>query len=1273
MTRGDVRNNGLHATPPPRSCESSSGGYILDDPELLDLMEAAEDTALMLRVRAHYSEAPPSNNDIISGIPGQPPNATNPENSEAMGLSAITPQPCQPTPLLVGGSLFLRNTSVPLSAAIAHRKTLSPLGAMGAAAGSFFCPFTRGFVSMCSPHWGHLAAVGFRVRMSLHGGRRVVLQKPQLLLARARLLQGCTMQDTPKIPSTLEYPRSASSTKTRKDSPCTGARQTHPETLFKTWGWSPHLQRTLGATLCSAPLGNMAAFRAAVEASMLTGGLCQDAQLIPAIGACGSWGVSPVSLVQSSAPRPREMEPKRYRPVTRCPWDTRCRALQLPSSLRLGCSSTSTVASWATASASDQMGPLPTLPPAWPAWAAAHTARPTLQLFSLPASVRAAFLDVPFPSPSTSSSSLTPTALMEATCGATLSQLAEQLQDAVEQGRLAATSRLYFCPLAHAVDYNATLDLRAFRVKWSRRHGCNDGRVDVSAAPRLPVTLSDSSPVLSLGMELPTSEDGDPSEEAAGRAAFTPPLRVVVFSNAHMLSKRAIRRLLDQWTRNGTSVRQLRQQRECGQAGPRVSRTLMGSRWPLPLDTAAVLPHVQSLCIPFGDVQAVFIGYTACQDLVEEVRAMDSSPDAGTHALPPLPVLLPSTRSFGSPVRVELAVSVRAHSDLFHVEEPLSAALLRASTFYRRCLDAAQRCELVEAVVQSILDVAPAGTAFAKRQSQRLSSGRLVFETSKTDLTSTQGRLLLHEACEAALSLVSPLEDCLYPLLRTERTRGNPLARDDDVVSVLVTYPLLSTLQIRHVLLSAFHVRVTLTSTTCDAASSAVAAAAAAAVDRPSTAGKGMFVPCGTDSGPVGAAMTPTSAHRVRFVDSRLRANEYEQIERHALLQKAKVRAAAAAAASVMLVPSSAPPAPLVFQAYAAHVDPPVLLGLWTTTLLFRAPAQADVMALRCFLLEPLRMSYATSHRNPTEVLSRADFADGGAGSGGRILLRVSDVDIIRFDYADWTKGPRHTHCLYGVRASLCPASEAIPHPRSKRDALGEESLRDANGCDFIARELALLTALLQQCLMEYARAATFFPLWRELRRYDDAAVCATTQQSSEVGLTAKIDDGDPTRHNLLRFPLFPSDTNRRSFLDFTGVTESSAAWTPRLIEMRLLSLAAAQRPLLSLTIRSRVVLLESVYVPASDEVDTQDDDAAKAAPGNRRMGSKGVVFRRGQVCEVAGFLPCDLLLRRGRRQRRRGPPGNPEVAKRAPRVRPLFRPSCGSRWLVGLSVSSDW
>ncbi|KAG5507277.1 hypothetical protein GH5_07369 [Leishmania sp. Ghana 2012 LV757] len=1212
--RGSVCDD-LPAAPMSSGGDGCVSKYALYDSELLDLMEVAEDTSSFLRARADDSSAPSLHHEAACHVLEEAMiDSTDTNGPKTVNRRAAASLPRLHTSLLVGGSLFARDTPASLSAAFAHGKVPYPTGPVSPAAASVFCPFTRSFVSLCSPHWGQLLGVGFRVHMTLLRGRCVVLQRPPLLLARACQLQGCAMQEYSKIRGTSVQHHSPSSAKPLEDSRCTRTTQERQAALYKKWGWSPHLQQTLGATLSSAPLESVAAFSAAVEADMFAGGFCDSARLIPVTWArdCGAVTSAPFNSQQGTTSTRGGAQ--NGQAVVRCPWNTRSRVLQAPFSWRLGRRSTSTVVSWVAASASETMWSPLQLPYPLPTQTEACTHRPTLRLFGLPASVRAAFLDVPFPSPSALSSSVTPAALMEAACDAALAQLAGQLRQAVEQGRLAATSRLYFCPLAHAIDYNSTLDLRAYAVEWDQPRYC-DGRGGAADTPRVTAALSGSSPVLSLGVESFTSDIAAPADAVAGVTAFTPPLRLVVFSNAHMLSKRAIRRLVDQWTRNGASLHKVREQQSDARAGPRHWRTLMGSRLLLPLDAAAVLSHVRSLSIPFGDVQAVFIGYTASQAPAAQTKVAHPPLDGGTRAPLPLQVSPPSVEPADSPVRVKFAVSASARSDLLYVEEPLSAALLRASTLYRRGLDAAQRRELVEAVTRSIMNGATTKAVFVKRQPQRHRSGRISFKTSEVPLIGTEGRLQVYEACEAVLSLVSPLEGFMYSHLDTGQTPADRPARDDDVVSLLVMYPLLSTLRIRHVLLSAFHVHVALASAARDAAPATMRAIGA---DRTGAAEEIVCGRSGIDSHPVSTPKAPLSDSRVRFVESRLRANECEERERHRLMQ--------AAAAKVVLTPSCAPRAPLLFQTYAAYVEPAVLRGLWTPTLLFRAPTLEDVMALRGFLSAALQTSYAASHRTPTEAPHRAGSAHGGS-AGGIVTFHVDDVDVIHADYADYKRRKRRTDRLLGVRASLRPASAAASHPHSEAGTMGEESLRDVSDRVLVARELALLEALLQQCLEECARTAILFPLWTERRHSNGPAPCSTARQSSEApGVTASGGRGATGLH-LLPFPSVPSCINHRPFLSFPRVMETSTPWTPLLTELRLSCLAAAQRPLLPLTIGSRVVLLESVHVPANDGVDAQDGDAEKGAARSARKRPSGAVFWRGQVCEVAGFAPCDLLL----------------------------------------------
>ncbi|KAG5480514.1 hypothetical protein LSCM1_06217 [Leishmania martiniquensis] len=709
-----------------------------------------------------------------------------------------------------------------------------------------------------------------------------------------------------------------------------------------------------------------------------------------------------------------------------------------------------------------------------------------------------------------------------------------------------------------------------------------------------------------------------------------PPLRLVVFSNAHMLSKRAIRRLVDQWTRNGASAHKTREQQNGERTGQCQWRTLMGSRLRLPLDAAAVLSHVRSLSIPFGDVQAVFIGYTASQATTEGTEAVNPPWDGGTPAPPRRQVSPSSAASAHSPVRVKLSVSASAHSDLLYVEEPLSAALLRASALYRRCLGAAHRRELIEAVTRSIVDGATAEDVFTRRQSQRHRCGRLSFKTTEVPLTGTGGRLQVYEACEAALSLISPLECVMPSHFDTGEAPADRPGRDDDVVSLLVMYPLLSTRSIRHVLLSAFQVRVALLSGAGDAAPAAVKATEVDRTDAPKE------VVCGrsaTGSGPTSALAGPPDHFRVRFVESRRRANECEQREFEHLVQVAEARAAAAAAAVAaaavakgVATPSCAPQAPLLSQAYVGYAEPAVLLGLWTSTLLFRAPTLADVMALRGFFFTALRTSYAVSHRTSAGAPPRAGSTDGGT-AGDSVKFRVCDVDVIHVDYADSRRRSRRSHRLFGVRASLCPACAAVPHPQSDAGMVGDEALREGSNGDLVARELALLEAILQQSLEECAQTAMFFPLWPERRDSNDSARCATPRQSNKAHCVTASDGSGATGVRRLPFPFFTSSAAHRPFLSFPRVIETSSAWTPLLTELRLASVAAAQRPSLHLTIGSRVVLLELVYLPTSDGAVAQDGDAEKETARSATKVPNSVVFWRGQVCEVTGFVPCGLLL----------------------------------------------
>ncbi|KAG5480513.1 hypothetical protein LSCM1_06216 [Leishmania martiniquensis] len=391
---------------------NSEGDDAVYDSELLDAMGVAEDTSSFLRARAECTSAPPSRHEVASSVPGESVHGLAETISpKAADLRAAAPPSGLPTSLLIGRSLFGRDAPSSSPAAMARGKMLYPTGAIGSAAVYVLCPFTRSRVALCSPHWGHLLAAGFRLRMSLHRGRHVVLQRPHVLLARACQLQGRHTQDCKTTRGTPTPLCRISYANAFEDCRRARTQQELQAALFRKWGWSARLQQTLGATLSSAPLEDAAAFTAAVEADMFAGGFCDSARLIQVTRALGGHSMTSEPLNKQQRATDWRVGAQNGHAVTRYPWSTRSRVLQAPSSWRLGRTPASTTVSWVGASASETTRSPLQLPNLLPTWTDTYTHRPTLRLFGLPAAVRAAFLDLPFPSPSSPSTSLTPAAL----------------------------------------------------------------------------------------------------------------------------------------------------------------------------------------------------------------------------------------------------------------------------------------------------------------------------------------------------------------------------------------------------------------------------------------------------------------------------------------------------------------------------------------------------------------------------------------------------------------------------------------------------------------------------------------------------------------------------------------------------------------------------------------------------------------------------------------------------------------------------------------------
>ncbi|KPI90050.1 hypothetical protein ABL78_0803 [Leptomonas seymouri] len=1205
-------------TPPadaPTACELPS------DSELLDQWDIDAELANFLR-------DPVLTGSTIASVPTAPFSSTDAQRKGSPLHTATPPRSC-----LIGGPLFEPRSVSPSSLSRLHGRHGWP--AVPILASAVFCPFTLQFFSLYSPHWGHIYSAGFGLSPGRHGARCVKLRDIASLRRCARLLQACDSADTRER---TDKGAQASALPTRVS---TGAC-VRREQLLESWRWSPSLQRTLGAMLCAAPLNSLDALRAAVEKEL------QAEQNYNAVR------VICIETEGASEDKTEDNSPWRRRwTELQCPILTGAGGASSLLEKGIACASlqwadklcTKTSSSWSVAIGVEQRLPCASSLSSTsllPDWASDRTERRCLPLLGLPVGVRAAFLEIPF------STEADAPAWMLPVCAEVLARLSRDLATAAQEVLGSALPRLYYCPLAHGVDYNGVLDLRAFRMPVrgdSTSKVMTHALLDVLSG--MCANVAETIPVLSLGMgNLAGAHD------SADDTATATPLSVAVFDNAHLLSKRAISRLLEQWTRNGSAARRHREFRAaqgCNQRqsytddGETVakctaadtsspSQTRMGSQVP----AGTVLPHLRTLAVPFGDVQAVFLSYRPQEE-------------DGAFCAAGLPAVLYGAPGQSGPEPISLdncAFSVSVcpvpRADLLYVEESLATTLLRVSALYRLHLTAPQRQELLESIVQCIRRSAGGDVPCVRRVQRQLPCCKTVVETIQFPLDTSRGQALLCEACEAVLALLLPLDAVL------EGTNNVHLNQADEIVRVLTLYPTLSTLRLRHVLLSAYRLQVAQAATRAD---SAVAGASAEAQK--------------SDT----AASSPQSAAkrlRVRFLVSRQDAYARAAQEQQRLLNQARIRAETVTATKTpSSLPSSIAPPCLLSQAYSLYAEPPLLLGRWwTATLLFCAPTLADVVSLRCFLLDHLRsrhcaVSYCTSGHLHSAVLAMQrkddtvpEAEDFGGDSRGHSRIDVEDVDIIATDLRAGMQGRNRHYRVYGVRAlaRFTAPTTAEPHR-------GGATRRIAA----MASALKELEKRLQCCLKGCAATGVFFPMWayRGAGCADapapsaegtgaDAATFSNTSAITVQGApqsTCRDSDvrgasggsGGGQGDLVAFYPFFANATRRLfshpSFSYFNTVMEWRTLWIPARVERRLFTLAVAQKPSVVLTVGALVALQEAVHVPCK----IGDGEGRRTYPITKS-------YPRSCVCQVVGFVTIEQLFAAGTVSR---PPALPPTVQR--------------------------
>ncbi|EKF31394.1 hypothetical protein MOQ_004772 [Trypanosoma cruzi marinkellei] len=439
----------------------------------------------------------------------------------------------------------------------------------------------------------------------------------------------------------------------------------------------------------------------------------------------------------------------------------------------------------------------------------------------------------------------------------------------------------FYCPLEHCVDYSTLMDVQAYRLRWS-----SFGTVQ----------LEESTPLLHLGMHMDPSKNPSP-----------PTIPLVVIGNAHLLSKRAITRLLEQWTRNGLAWN----------TESRHLRTTGQSKRELLLRKSNLMRTVDAGALLFGNVHALFVGYSSsCEQtpIVDDRHVVVEIQGKNAH----VSVLAPVPEA------------------MFCLEEPLAAALKRVARRFQESMNATERTIFIEELCDAMSRIIVPAVEELKEDEVTCSdtihrhrnSGVKLYELEEEDML-----FLLKEACEAFLTEPAGKRD--VGLLSYEQ--------------LLCRYPKFAAMRVRHNLLCEYPLKI-----------EGVERHSEFLFKRSSKSTEGMCQ----------ELLFPVKRHST-VVESRRRAVELAGREHDARKRACVLNRTLQSIPQAFTGCSTFPTTSLtsnhfgtrashkkhqliIEQCYDPFFEPPVLLGCWTRTLLFCAPMAADMLPLRCLLYRDL-------------------------------------------------------------------------------------------------------------------------------------------------------------------------------------------------------------------------------------------------------------------------------------------------------------------------------
>ncbi|ORC92503.1 uncharacterized protein TM35_000032560 [Trypanosoma theileri] len=821
---------------------------------------------------------------------------------------------------MVGGSLFSRKRITTMLRFRNSRLRGSFLSWLDY--GSIYCPFTRQFVSLRSPHWAHLVEAGFGIDTQLRHGRRVVLLRPHRLQTLA-----------------LEMQQLAGKTHVCVEN----ERRKNPSAR-----WSASLQQSLGVLLETTPAEEKMALAQKVRDVLREESCSNNSRRIPLGFYDFSLGKRH-SFICSSIP-----SSTRRKTNATCIGKSDNSAYNndyTKSIVAFGEIFLKQSLMWRTAvlqqrkklsidKKDDSVKKSLTV---------SHTIVTTSKndneminrystlnstSFLIPNS-RLAYLSVAY-KPEVS--------------------LVEIVVDALLRRYI--NSDILYCPLEHCVDYASVTDVLAYPVRWSESGALMLG----IGIPLLHVgihndrqnnTLTDISSTASSKTNS-SSDNKNKNEKNKNNTT-------VVIGNAHLLTRRAIARLLDQWTRNKVADTAINCDYNSRKGNGQIKRELL-------FNACEPLRVVGSGASLFGDVSAIFVGY---------------SPSQWSH---------PPSKSDGNVIahihteNANVRILSPKSEAIFFLEEPIVAALQRVLSIFQESMSREEQKSFIELLCDARYYMTTTISGEVWRMAKVGSNtSKSIVESQKyyKDVEKEEDVILqLCEAYEAFLSL---------PVKR----KGMNFSPYEEL---FLRYPNFATMRVRHELLREFPLEVEI----LEGGSKSLSLTFHDSMSLPS---KNLFS-C--------AELNPIVLESRCLAWQRACA-DHDTLKKAYAINKTLSRVALGLENRSMVssIPShikgtssqqqqqqkQQQQQQLLEQSYEPHFEPVVLLGCWTHTLLFCAPMVADVIPLG-------RLLYL-------DLVTRAQRTG---------VFKVMDIDVFHIDYVSY---PPDRRCrLFGTRLRFLPNND---------------------------------------------------------------------------------------------------------------------------------------------------------------------------------------------------------------------------------------------------------